>query len=112
MNTTESTATPTNANAGAHAASVAPGTVTAKKAATRRKSAPKAKNGANKAKPKKTCNAPKKAASKSEPREGSKKQAVIEMLGRNGGATMAEIAKETGITASAGSLASSVRNSA
>lgn len=96
MNTTETTATPTNVTAGAQVANATSGTVTAKKAATRKKNAPKAKQGVNKAKPKKTGNAPKKAtASKSEPREGSKKQIVIEMLGCKTGSTMAEIAKET-----------------
>ena len=66
--------------------------------------APKAPKGARKAaqvapakaKASKTPKAAKKATSAPVPREFSKKAIVLDMLKRKGGATMAEIAKETG----------------
>ncbi len=62
----------------------APEVPTASKEATGKKNAPKAKKGAKEAK------------SKPEAREGSKKAAVIEMMRRDEGATLAEIVKATG----------------
>jgi hypothetical protein len=66
--------------------------------------APKSPKGARKAaqvapakaKASKTPKAAKKATSAPVPREFSKKAIVLDMLNRKGGATMAEIAKETG----------------
>ena len=82
----------------------------AERGATPKKGAPKAKKGAKEAAPKKQAKgAPKqpkekatgKKASKPKTeaaasREGSKKAAVLELLRRKEGATMAEIAKVTG----------------
>jgi len=61
------------------------------------KSAPKAK-ATKPAKPAKAANAPKagKSAKPAAPRENSKKAIVIEMMKRKGGATLNEIAEETG----------------
>jgi len=64
-------------------------TKTAKGAKKAAKAAPKA------SKPTKTAEAAKKATSAATPREGSKKQIVLDLLKAKGGATMAEIAKAT-----------------
>ena len=89
-------------------AAVAPKKASSKKGASKRQGAPKAKKGASKkeSKPAATKKAAKKEAKPAgkkaskakdgQPREGSKKQIVIDMMRRKDGATMAEIAKATG----------------
>jgi hypothetical protein len=88
------------AEQGAH---VAPEKAPAKKAANRKQGAPKGQKTGKRAKTKKKVETASKTASKlavkkdsSVPREGSKKAAVLELLGRKNGATLAEIAKATG----------------
>ena len=104
MTTNANTTTQTAAVAepGAH---VAPEKATSKRKASKKQSAPKAKKTASKPAAKKDAKNPasKKAtkpatkkATASSPREGSKKQIVLDLLHRRGGATMAEIAKATG----------------
>lgn len=103
--TSASVETAAVAEQGAH---VAPEKASSKKGASQKKSATKAKKSAKTAAPKKEAkSAPKEAAKKkaepskkaskpaTEPRDGSKKSIVIELLRRKGGATMAEIAKAT-----------------
>jgi len=110
MKTEETTGSADVAEQGAQ---VAPEKVPATKAATSKKGAPKgqkagkgAKRAVGKAAPKKASKKAekneatptrKKAAKSTEgqPREGSKKATVIEMLRRKDGATLAEIAKAT-----------------
>jgi hypothetical protein len=94
--TTEQTSTTTNASAGAQAAHVAPEktTATTKKASRAAKPAT-AKQGAKKAAKKSTAS---KNSAKTKPaaaRPASKKQAVLDLLRRKHGATLAEIAKAT-----------------
>ncbi len=69
----------------------APEAAGATTATTPKRSAKKATRGAKEAKPK----AAKTARDTAAPREGSKKQIVLDLLQRKGGATMAEIAKAT-----------------
>jgi hypothetical protein len=115
MNTTTETTTNTNATVGtqaatvgAQAAPVAPAkakgskaTNPTKKAATAPAKSAKAKKAARsaKAKPattKKAVSKPAaKAAKKAAPRDGSKKQIVLSLLGRKSGATLAAIMKAT-----------------
>lgn len=95
MNTTESTASTTNANTGAQGAKVAPKTTPGTKAATTKKRAAKAtkaaaKRGAN------TKKAGKQPTVNASCRANSKKAKVLDLLRRKDGATMAEIAKATG----------------
>ena len=104
--TTEANTTETAA-AAEQAAPVAPEQATSTKKASSKKGAPKAKKGASKKEPKpaatkkavkkETKPASKKAskAKDGQPREGSKKQIVIDMMRRKEGATLAEIAKAT-----------------
>jgi hypothetical protein len=88
----------------------APGTpekAASSKVASQKKGAPKsqrtakrakstAKKGATKQAAKKAGKTAAPRADKAQPREGSKKQIVIDLLSRKSGATMAEIAKATG----------------
>jgi hypothetical protein len=80
-------------------ANVAPEKAPSKKAASRKKNAPKAKKTAKTGAPKKGAKAAKKA-NKSErkpagPRAESKGAKILEMIGRAKGATLAEIMKAT-----------------
>ncbi len=90
-------------------AQIAPEAATSKKGASRKKGSPKAKKVVKKTAPKKQAKAAPKATSKEKPagkkqakaaereaRDGSKKAAILELLNRKDGATMAEIAKATG----------------
>lgn len=99
MNSTaETTSTTTNATAGAQAAPLAPKKAAATRKPTATKVAPKAKKNAKAAKGSKPATKKamaKKAATAAVPREFSKKQIVLDMLRRKGGATMAEIQKAT-----------------
>jgi hypothetical protein len=80
-------------------------TTTASKKASPKKDAPKAKKSAKKAPAQKAVVAAKASApatpkepkkENAAPREGSKKQIVLDLLTRKDGATMAELAKATG----------------
>ncbi len=64
----------------------------AKKAATKKEAKPASKKPASK----KASKAAGPKPEKGQPREGSKKQIVLDLLRRKGGATMVEIAKATG----------------
>ncbi|MCC6366838.1 MAG: DUF3489 domain-containing protein [Bryobacterales bacterium] len=91
-------------------ANVAPEKASSKKGASQKKGAPKAKKEAKKAAKSASPNTAAKSAPKSKekaskkaskaaktatPREGSKKEIVLDLLRRKDGATMAEIAKAT-----------------
>ena len=102
---TETTETAVVAEQGAPAA---PKKASSKKGTSKKTAAPKAKNAAKTATPKKAAkSAPKKLAKETPktsekaakspaiPREFSKKGIVIDLLQRKGGATMVEIAKAT-----------------
>ncbi|HZT29261.1 MAG TPA: DUF3489 domain-containing protein [Gemmataceae bacterium] len=108
--TNETSTTTETAAVAEQGANVAPEKAASTKKASSKKSAPKGQKAAKKAAAKKEAKpATKKAAKKetkpaarekatakaSAPREGSKKQIVIEMMRRKEGATMAEIAKAT-----------------
>jgi len=86
----------TDATAAPQGAQDAPETASATKDASPRKNAPEAKPAATKAASKKDGKPAGKKASKAAtaPREGSKKAAVIAMLERKDGATLADIAKK------------------
>ena len=99
MNNETTDTTATVAEQGAH---VAPKKTSPKKAATRKKGAPKAHKTAKGGKTKKEAKPASKQVSKvaakkdaAVPREGSKKATVLELLRRKNGATLAEIAKAT-----------------
>src|SRR6266853_937518 len=104
MNTEETNTAATVAEGGAH---VAPEKTRSKKAAIRKKGAPKGQKTAKRAKakaasPKKAAKAGKKAAKStapakraSAPRAESKGAKILEMIGRAKGATLAEIMKAT-----------------
>jgi len=102
MNTEETNTAATVAEGGAH---VAPEKTRSKKAAIRKKGAPKGQKTAKRAKakaaaPKKAAKAGKKAAkstapAKRAPRAESKGAKILEMIGRAKGATLAEIMKAT-----------------
>jgi hypothetical protein len=99
MNSETTNTAATVSEQGAH---VAPEKAPSKKAATRKKGAPKGQKTAKDGKIKKQAKAASKTASRvssprdsSVPREGSKKAAVLELLRRKNGATLAEIAKTT-----------------
>ncbi len=111
MTTPETTETAEAAVVAEQGAQNAPEQARAKKGASQKKGAPKAAKGAKKAAPKTDAKpaakkaapkksakpAAKKAAPKKDaaPREGSKKEAILTLLRRKNGATMAEIAKAT-----------------
>ena len=99
MNSETTNTAATVSEQGAH---VAPEKAPAKKAANRKQGAPKGQKTGKRAKTKKKVETASKTASKlavkkdsSVPREGSKKAAVLELLRRKNGATLAEIAKTT-----------------
>ena len=105
--TNEAVATETAAVA-EQGANIAPEKASSKKGGSQKKGAPKPQKSAKKAaakkeaapkkeaKPKKQAKATSKNASKATaPREGSKKETVLDLLRRKDGATMAEIAKAT-----------------
>ena len=106
-NTTES-ATTTKATAATPGAQDTMTKTASTKTASRKKNAPKAKSARKTATPKaakpaskpaaKKASKPatKKASTASVPREGSKKQIVLDLLRRKDGATMAEIGAKTG----------------
>jgi hypothetical protein len=105
MKNAEATNTTETAAVAEQGAPVAPEKAPSKKAASQKKSAPKAKQGAKKAGPKAKAAkkeakpAAKKAAKTTEsagPREGTKTAQVIAMLQRKGGATLAEIMEKMG----------------
>jgi hypothetical protein len=88
-------------------APVAPEKATSTKTASQKKGGSKGRKSAKAAKPaarkgaaqqaaKKAAKTAAPRADKAQPREGSKKQIVIDLLSRKSGATMAEIAKATG----------------
>jgi hypothetical protein len=94
MTTTSTTTTTTAAAVAAQGAPVAPKKATSTKAASPKKTAPKAKTGKKRA-AKTTPNAiAEKVSAKG--RANSKKTAVLDLLRRKDGATLAEIAKATG----------------
>ncbi len=107
MTNAEATTTTEAAPAAEQGTHVAPEPASSKKAASKKKVAPKGQK-ADKKNPKpaskKAAKAPAKPASKkaskakdaAAPREGSKKQIVLDLMRRKDGATMAEIAKATG----------------
>ena len=115
MNTNEATQTETAAVA-EQGANAAPEQATSTKKATSNKGAPRGQKGAKKAAAKKDAKPASKPAAKKDakpaskkaskaaapkpekrqPREGSKKQIILDLLRRKDGATMAEIAKATG----------------
>jgi hypothetical protein len=94
MTNTSTTATEAAAVA-APAAQGAPKKAASKKGAKPEKKTPTAKRGAKQAAPRKAA-ATRKASPAAVPREGSKKQIVLDLLRRKDGATMAELAKATG----------------
>jgi hypothetical protein len=105
MTSKEATNTDTAAAVAQQGAPGAPETATARKGATRKKGAPKAKQGAKKAAPKKRAakrgaKPASKKASKPKaaavPREFSKKAIVLDLLRRPKGATLAEIMEKMG----------------
>ena len=76
-------------------ASVAPTKAFSKKCGSPKKSAPKAKKGANAAKPAVKKSGKKAAKAEKAPRAESKGAKILELIGRSKGATLAEIMKAT-----------------
>jgi len=93
MTNSEASTTAQAAAVAAQGAHVASQKATLKKGATKKKGAPHAKTGAKKTKP---VAKSAKRASKPAAREGTAKAMVIAMTSRQGGATLEEIAAETG----------------
>lgn len=75
---------------------VAPRKTASKKAASRKKGAPKSGKTARRGKPSKPAAPGKKATEKQAPRRESASAKILELIGRPKGATLAEIQKATG----------------
>jgi hypothetical protein len=99
MTDNQATTTAKTAAVAEQGAPVAPAKAASKKAATRKKDAPKGQKTAKGAKPKKVAKATRKAAkperTAAAPRAESKGATILDMIARAKGATLAEIMKAT-----------------